>query len=47
MEASFIMLLANGTKKAAIIKKIFEEDPSPQLPATLLLTHKKICYLFR
>ncbi len=43
LEASFLMLLANGTKKSAIIKKIFEEDPSPQLPATLLLTHKKIC----
>ena len=37
------MLLANGAKKAAIIKKIFEEDASPQLPATLLLNHKKIC----
>ena len=41
-EASFIMLLANGTKKAIIIKKIFEHDESPQLPATLLLNHKKI-----
>ncbi|MGH2648416.1 MAG: 6-phosphogluconolactonase, partial [Ginsengibacter sp.] len=40
--ASHIMLLANGTKKAAIIKKIFEHDASPQLPATLLLNHKKI-----
>lgn len=42
-EAGFLMLLANGTKKAAIIRKIFEEEPSPQLPATLLLAHKKIC----
>lgn len=42
-EASFLMLLANGTKKAGIIKKILEEDASPQLPATLLLSHKKIC----
>jgi len=42
-ETAFLMLLANGTKKAAIIKKIFEADPSPQLPATLLLPHKKIC----
>jgi glucosamine-6-phosphate deaminase len=41
-EASFIMLLANGTRKASIIRKIFEEDASPQLPASLLLAHKKI-----
>jgi len=41
-EASLIMLLANGNKKAAIIKKIFEHDTSPQLPVTLLLNHKKI-----
>src|SRR5664279_2267847 len=41
-EASFIMLLANGTKKAIIIKKIFEHDESPQFPATLLLNHKKM-----
>ncbi|HEY5408997.1 MAG TPA: glucosamine-6-phosphate deaminase [Ginsengibacter sp.] len=42
-EASFLMLLANGNKKAAIIKKVLEADASPQLPATLLITHKKIC----
>ena len=42
-EASFLMLLANGNKKATIIKKVLEADASPQLPATLLLTHKKIC----
>jgi glucosamine-6-phosphate deaminase len=42
-EASSIMLLANGTKKAGIIRKIFEDEISPKLPATLLLDHKKIC----
>jgi glucosamine-6-phosphate isomerase len=42
-DASFIMLMANGTNKAGIIRKIFEEDASPQLPATLLMNHKKIC----
>jgi glucosamine-6-phosphate isomerase len=42
LEANFIMLVANGIKKAGIIKKIFENDPSPLLPATLLLGHKKI-----
>lgn len=41
-ETSFIMLLANGIKKAAIVRKIFEQDPSSQIPATLLLDHKKI-----
>lgn len=41
-KSSFVMLLANGIKKASIIRKIFEEDASPQLPATLLLNHKKI-----
>jgi glucosamine-6-phosphate isomerase len=41
-EAAFLMLLASGTKKAAIIRKIFEEDASTNLPATLLLPHKKI-----
>ena len=41
-KASFIMLLASGTKKAGIIKKMLEVEASPQLPATLLLNHKKI-----
>ena len=41
-ETAFLMLLASGTKKAAIIRKIFEEDASMNLPATLLLSHKKI-----
>ena len=41
-EAAFIMLLANGTRKAAIVRRILEESASPQLPATLLLNHKKI-----
>jgi glucosamine-6-phosphate isomerase len=42
-EVDFIMLLANGIKKSEIILKIFEEDTTEQLPATLLLPHKKIC----
>ncbi len=45
-ETEVIMLLANGNKKAKIVKKIFEEDPSPQLPAALLLGHKNIHMYF-
>ena len=42
-KASFLMLLANGIKKSGIVKKIFEFDNSPELPATSLLNHKNIC----
>lgn len=42
-ETSFIMLLANGVKKSAIVRKVFEYDNSPELPAISLLSHKDIC----
>lgn len=38
MEAKKIILIVTGSHKAAIVKKILEEDP-PQLPASLLRNH--------
>jgi galactosamine-6-phosphate isomerase len=38
-EAKNILLIANGEHKASIVKKILNEDPSEQLPATLLHNH--------
>lgn len=39
MEASNIMLLVSGSKKASIVKKILEEEISEQLPAGILHHH--------
>ena len=39
MEAKHIMLLINGRHKAAITQRIFEEEISEQLPASLLRNH--------
>ena len=41
-ETSFLMLLANGARKSAIVREIFENDKSSELPATSLLSHKNI-----
>jgi len=42
-ETSFLMLLANGNRKSAIVREIFENGNSPELPATSLLSHRNIC----
>lgn len=39
MEAKNIMLLVSGKKKAAIVKRMLEEEISEQLPAGLLRNH--------
>jgi galactosamine-6-phosphate isomerase len=39
MEARQVILIANGEKKAAIIKQAIEETVSEQLPATIMQTH--------
>lgn len=39
MEAKHVLLLASGSKKAAIIKKVLEEEISEALPATVLRRH--------
>lgn len=39
LDAEHIFLLANGSKKAGIVKRIVEENESEQLPATLLKRH--------
>jgi galactosamine-6-phosphate isomerase len=39
LEAQHLFLMANGEKKAAIIKRIIEEGESEVLPATLLKKH--------
>lgn len=38
MEAKKIILIVSGSRKAAIVKKILEENP-PKLPASLLCSH--------
>lgn len=39
LEAQHLFLMVNGEKKAAIVKRIIEEAPDEELPATLLRTH--------
>ena len=34
-----VVLLATGAAKASIVAALFDEPPSPQRPASLLLTH--------
>jgi len=46
MDAKHVMLLINGEKKASIVQKVFEDDISEQLPASLLRRHPNfIVYL--
>lgn len=42
MEARHIILVANGAHKAEIIKRIITEQPSEQLPGTLLRKHPSL-----
>lgn len=39
MNAKQVLLIANGEKKAAIIRKAIEEELSNQIPATIMQTH--------
>ncbi len=39
LQAQHVFLLANGAKKAAIVKRIIEENETPNLPATALKRH--------
>ncbi len=39
MQAKQVILIANGEKKAAIIKQTIEEKVSNQIPATIMQTH--------
>jgi len=39
MEAKHVMLLVNGEKKAPIVQKVFEDDISEEIPASLLRRH--------
>ena len=39
MNAKQVLLIANGEKKASIIKKTIEEEVSNQIPATIMQTH--------
>lgn len=41
LEAQHIFLLANGAKKAAIVKQLIEEEESEALPATFLKRHAR------
>jgi glucosamine-6-phosphate isomerase len=40
LEAKFAVMIANGTKKAEIIKKAIEEPISTNVPATIMRIHK-------
>jgi glucosamine-6-phosphate isomerase len=40
MNAKQVLLIANGEKKAPIIKKTIEEEVSNKIPATIMQTHK-------
>jgi glucosamine-6-phosphate isomerase len=39
LESKKVIVLANGTKKAAIIKKVLEEEISDQTPASIIRLH--------
>ncbi len=39
LEAKTVILIANGVKKANIVKRVRNENVSPQLPATILKLH--------
>lgn len=41
LDAQHLFLMANGAKKAAVVKRIVEEEESEKLPATLLKQHPK------
>jgi len=38
-EATKVLMLANGIKKALVIKKVLEEEISDQMPASIVRTH--------
>ena len=40
MEATHVILLVSGRKKASIVQRVFEGEISEQIPASLLRTHK-------
>jgi glucosamine-6-phosphate isomerase len=40
LEAQYLFLMVNGEKKAPIVKRIIEETPTEELPATMLRQHK-------
>lgn len=42
LEAREVLLLANGKKKKAIIKKLIKAGPDKNLPASFLKLHKKV-----
>lgn len=39
LEAKKVLMLANGLKKAPVIKKMLEEEISTQMPASIIRTH--------
>jgi 6-phosphogluconolactonase/glucosamine-6-phosphate isomerase/deaminase len=39
LESANVFLMVNGTKKAAIVKRIWEEPVSTDLPASILRNH--------
>lgn len=39
LEARTVLLIANGPHKAAIVKNVLENPPSPAIPATILHNH--------
>ena len=42
VEAKHILLLANGEKKATVVKRIFEDPVTEMLPASLLRNHPSV-----
>jgi glucosamine-6-phosphate deaminase len=44
LEAREIALLAIGIHKAAIVKRVLEEEPSAMLPASLLRLHRRVTF---
>jgi len=42
LDAQHLFVMVNGDKKASVVKRVVEETPSEELPATLLKSHKDL-----
>lgn len=45
LQAKKLLLLATGSKKAGIVKKVLEEEPQQGIPATWLKTHPDFTFI--
>jgi len=44
-EATSVVLVVSGREKALLVRKLLQEDPHQEIPATVLRSHPN-CHLF-